>query len=172
MKEEEDIKVNRRSTDKVYFESTFIQSIYDKIDFLREESKEILKEIDSTEVKQQLDKFDLEEFSEDTINNIDDIFDDISRFKDNVIKSDDIPDDIKEQYRNTQAYFNRDGDYLRRAKRKMDRLNAEKLTDAYKTNSRIIELCDKAIAVRYDNFDAYVLKAQALIKLEGFKIRD
>ena len=168
MKEEEDIKVNRRRTDKVYFESTFIQSISDKIDFLREESKEILKELDSTEFKQQLDEFDLEEFSEDTINNIDDIFDDISRFKDDVIKSDDIPDDIKEQYRNTQAYFNRDGDYLRRAKRKMDRLNEEKLTDEYKTNNRIIELCDKAIAVRYDNFDAYVLKAQALINLERY----
>ena len=53
----EEIKVNKRRTDKVYFESAFIQSISDKIDFLREESKEILKELDSTEFKQQLDDF-------------------------------------------------------------------------------------------------------------------
>ena len=39
-KEDEDIKVNRRKTDKVYFESTFIQQISDGIDFLRDESKE------------------------------------------------------------------------------------------------------------------------------------
>ena len=170
MKEDEweDIDVNKRSNDKVYFESTLIQSIFDKIDYLREESKEILKELDSTELKQQLDELDLEEFSEDTINNIDDIFDDISRFKDEVINTEDFPDDIKEQYRNTQAYFNRDGDYLRRAKRKMARLEADKLTDEYKTYNRVVELCDKAIAVRYDNFDAYVLKAQALINLERY----
>ena len=165
----EDIKVNKRHTDKVYFESTFIQSVYDKIDFLRDESKEILREIDSTQFKQKVDEFDLEEFSEDAINQIDDLFDDISRFKDGVINSEDIPDDIKEQYKNTQAYFNRDDDYLRRAKRKMARFNAEKLTDAYKTNCRIVELCDKVIAVRCDNFDAYVLKAQALVNLEKYE---
>ena len=44
MKDDEDIKVNKRSGDKVYFESPLVQSIYDKIDFLREESKVILEE--------------------------------------------------------------------------------------------------------------------------------
>ena len=69
----EDIKVNKRSTDKVYFESTFIQSIYDKIDFLRDESKEILKEIDSTEFKQQLDEFEKKYqgiLTEDNVNDV------------------------------------------------------------------------------------------------------
>ena len=132
MKDEEDIKVNKRRTDKVYFESVFIQSISDKIDFLKDESKEILKELDSTEFKQQLDEVDLEKFSEDAINQIDDLFDDISKFKDGLVSSEDIPDDIKEQYRNTQAYFNRDQDYLRRAKRKMARLEENKFADEYK----------------------------------------
>ena len=164
----DDIDVNKRSTDKIYFESNLIQSVSDKIDFLRSESKELLKELDSTEFKQQLDEFALEEFSEETIYQIDDILDDISQFKDSMIDPEDFPDDIKEQYRNTQAYFNRDGDYLRRAKRKMARLNAGKLTDPYKVNKRIVELCDKSIAVRADNFDAYELKAQALVNLEKY----
>ncbi len=165
----DDIDVNERSTDKVYFESNFIQSVYDKIDFLREESQEILKELDSTEFKQQLDEFDLEEFSEDAINQIDDLLDEFSSFKDSMINPEDLPDDIREQYRNTQAYFNRDGDYLRRAKRKMARLNAEKLTDGYKVNRRVVELCDKSIAVRPGNSDAYELKAQALVNLEEYE---
>lgn len=166
---EDDIKVNKRSADKVVFESKLIQSIYDQIDFLRDESKEILEEIDSSEFKQYLNVFDLEEFSEDTISQIDDILDDISKFKDSIIDVDDFPDDIREQYRNTQAYFNRDGDYLRRAKRKIARLDAEKLTDPYNTYHRVIELCDKAIAVRPDNFDAYFLKGQALANLERYE---
>ena len=62
MKEDEYIEVKKRSTNKVYFESPLVQSIYDKIDFLREESKAILEEIDSSEFKQQLDNIDLEEF--------------------------------------------------------------------------------------------------------------
>lgn len=166
--DEEEIKVNRRRTDKVYFESAFIQSISDKIDFLREESKEILKEIDSTELKQQLDDFDLEEFSEDTINQIDDIFDDISRFKDDMIDAQDIPEDVKKHYRNTQMYLDRDDDYVRRAKRKLARLESNKLTDSYETYFRVVELCDKAIEIRDYNFDAHFIKAQTLVKLEKY----
>ena len=48
----DDIKVNRRSADKIRFESPLIQSISDGVDFLRDESREILKELDSTEIKQ------------------------------------------------------------------------------------------------------------------------
>ena len=166
--DDEEIKVNKRRTDKVYFESAFIQSISDKIDFLREESKEILKELDSTEFKQQLDDFDLEEFGEDTINQIDDILDDISRFKDDVIDTTDIPEDVKKHYRTTQMYLDRDDDYVRRAKRKLERLEANKLSDSYETRFRAIELCDKAIQVNEDNFDAHFLKAQTLVDLEMY----
>lgn len=164
----DDINVNRRRTDKVYFESSFLQSISDKIDFLRDESKEILKEIDSTEFKQQLDEFDLEEFSEDTINQIDDIFDDISKFKDSMFDSEDFPEDVRQHYRNTQLYLNRDEDYVRRAKRKLARLKSDESVNVYRTNFRIIELCDNAIKINKDNFDAYVTKAQALINIEKY----
>ena len=62
--EGEDIKVNRRSSDKIYFESPLIQSISDGIDFLRDETKESLEELDSTEFKQKIDELNLEEFGE------------------------------------------------------------------------------------------------------------
>lgn len=167
MKEDEDIKVNRRRADKVFFESPFVQSIADKIDFLKSESKVILEEIDSSEFKQQLDDFDLEEFSENTINQIDDLYDDISRFKDDVISEHDIPEDVKRHYRITQMYLDRDGDYVRRAQRKLERLDSNK-ADFYETNFRVIELCDKAINIRNDNFDAHFLKAQTLVNLEKY----
>ena len=168
MKDDEDIKVNRRRTDKVYFESPLIQSIYDKIDYLRDETKFILEEIDSTEFKQKLDEFDLEEFSEDTINQIDDVFDDISRFKDEKISTQDIPEDIKKHYRITQMYLDRDGDYVRRAQRKLDRLESNNVSDSYETYVRVIELCDKAIKIYYYNFDAHFLKGQTLVRMEEY----
>lgn len=166
--DEEEIKVNRRRTDRVYFESTFIQSISDKIDFLRKESKVILEELDSTELKQHLDDFDLEEFSEDTINHIDNIVDDISKFKDGVIDAQDIPDGVKEQYRITRMYLDRDDDYVARAKRKLERLDSNKSTDPYGTYLRVIELCDKAIYVNKYNFDAHVVKAQTLVRMRKY----
>lgn len=55
----DDIKVNRRRTDRVLFESTLIQQVSDGIDFLRNQSKEILSEIDKTGIND----IDLEEFS-------------------------------------------------------------------------------------------------------------
>ena len=165
---EDEIKVNKRSADKVYFESNLIQSVYDKIDLLREESKSILQEIDSTEFKQQLDAFDLEEFSVDTINQIDDVFDDMSRFKDDVINTEDIPDSVKEQYRLTQMFLDRDDDYVYRAQRKLERLESNKSVDEYGTYIRAIELCDKAIYIWEDNFDAHFLKAQVLVNMERY----
>lgn len=168
MKEDVYIKVNKRSADKVYFESPLVQSIYDKIDSLREESKLILEEIDSSEFKQQLDEIDLEEFSEDTIDQIDDLFDEISRFKDDIIDTQEIPEDVKKHYRMTQMYFDRDGDYVRRAERKLKRVDSNKLTDAYGIYIRVIELCDKAIKVNDYNFDAYVLKAKTMVKMRRY----
>ena len=162
----DDIEVNERRDDKVLFESNILQQIYDGIDFLRDESAEVLRELD---LESKIDDLELEEFGENTLYQIDDILDDISKFKDKVIDAEDLPDDIKYRYRSTQEYFNRDADYIRRAKRKMARLNEEKLTDEYDTNNRIIELCDKAIAIRPKNFDAYVLKAQALVNLKRYE---
>ena len=40
----EDIGVNERSTDKVFFESSLLQNISDSIDFLKDETNEIFKE--------------------------------------------------------------------------------------------------------------------------------
>lgn len=161
----DDIEVNERRKDKVLFESNIIQQIYDGIDFLRDESAEALRELD---LEGKIDDLELEEFGENTINQIDDLLDDISKFKDSVVDAQDIPDDVKKHYRNTQEYFNRDADYVRRAKRKMARLNSEKIADEYSANMRIVELCDKAINIRQDNFDAHLLKAQALVNLRMY----
>ena len=70
----EDIKVNRRKGDKVYFESTLLQQISDGIDFIRSESREILSELDI----QGIDDKVLEEFGEDALDQISDISDGLS----------------------------------------------------------------------------------------------
>ncbi len=163
-KDWDDIKVNRRSTDKVYFESNLIQQISEGIDFLRDESKEILKELDFN----RIDDFDLEEFSKDKMDQIEDMVDDMSKFKSEIINSDDFPEEFKRQYRNTQMFLNRDEDYVRRAQRKFNKLETGEKIDFYKTNIRVIELCDKAIEVNNSNFDAYYLKGSALINLEEY----
>ena len=110
----------------------------------------------------------LEEFSKDTIDQIDDIVDDMSKFKSEIINSEDFPSEIKKQYRNAQMFLNRDEDYIRRAKRKLDKLESEDKIDFYKTNVRVIELCDKASKVNKSNFDAYYLKGVALVNLEEY----
>lgn len=164
----DDIKVNRRSTDKVYFESPVIQSISDSIDFLRDETKEILKELDSTEFKQQIDEFDLEDFGEEAIDQISEIKDEISQFRAEIIDSDDVPEFIKESSLDAKRALNRDADYVRRAKRKLYMLDDGRLTDELRTNVRVIELCDKAIEVNFNNWQAYHVKAQALMNLEKY----
>lgn len=164
----DDIKVNRRSTDKIYFESPVIQSISDSIDFLRDETKEILKELDSTEFKQQIDEFDLDEFGEDAVNQISEIKDELSQFRSEIIDSDDIPEFIKESSLDAKRALNRDADYVRRAKRKLYMLDSGRLTDELRTNVRVIELCDKAIEVNFNNWQAYYVKAQALMNLEKY----
>lgn len=164
-KDGEDIKVNRRSNDKIHFESTLIQQIADGIDFLRDESREILKELDINGI----DELDLEEFGKDTMDQIDDIVDDISKFKSEVINSDDFPEFIKDYSKDAKKALNRDEDYVRRAKRKLNRMEFDDdFVDVYKTNIRVVELCDKAIDINYTNWEAYYLKALGLINLEKY----
>jgi tetratricopeptide (TPR) repeat protein len=164
----DDIKVNRRKGNKVKFESTLLQQISDGIDFLRDESKEILKGMDSTEFKQNLDEFDLEEFGESTLNQISDIADDLSQFKSEVFNSSDVPDFVKESSINAKRALNRDVDYVKRARRRLDRVESDELVDAYKTNLRAITLCDKAIEVNPSNNEAYYLKGLALVNMQEY----
>ncbi|MBQ7928047.1 MAG: tetratricopeptide repeat protein [Methanobrevibacter sp.] len=158
----EDIDVNQRKTDRVYFESSLLQNISDSIDFLKDEATQILEELDSTEFKQRIDEMDLQEFSEDAISQIDDVVDEISQFKDQVINKDDLPDDVKEFSKNTKAYLNRDEVYIRKARRKLEK------GDSYRSNARVIELCDKATDIDKSNVEAYYLKGCALVNLKSY----
>ena len=167
-KDWEDIKVNRRSDDKVVFESPLVQSIYDGIGFLKEETTEILKEIDTTEFKQNLDEFDVEKFGQTAINHFNDFADDLSRFKDEVISSEDVPDFIRDSSRDVKVALNRDEDYVRRAEFKLEKLDSDEMVDVYKTNIRVIELCDKSIDINNKNHKAYYLKGLALSNLEKY----
>lgn len=164
----DDIKVNRRKGNKVRFESNLLQQISDGIDFLRDESKDILKGLDSTEFKQNIDSFDIEEFGENTLNQISDIADDLSQFKSEVFNSDDVPDFVKESSLNAKRALNKDVDYVRRAKRRLDKVESDELVDVYKTNLRAIELCDKAIEVNPSNNEAYYLKGLAFVNIEEY----
>ena len=157
----DDINVNRRRTDKVFFESTLIQQVSDGIDFLRNQSKEILSEIDRTGISD----IDLEEFSKSTLNQIDDIVDDMAEFKSEVV-DDEVPDFVKDASVNAKVVLNRDHDYIRRAKRRLARIENGDVDDSDKVNLRVISLCDKAIEVNAKNTEAYNLKAQALINVK------
>jgi tetratricopeptide (TPR) repeat protein len=160
----EDIKVNRKKGDKVHFESTLLQQISDGIDFIRDESKEILAELDI----KGLDEFDIEEFGENTLNQISDIADDLSQFKSEIFDSDDVPDFVKESSINAKKALNRDVEYVKRAKRRLAKAESDELVDFYKTNLRAIVLCDKAIEVNNSNHEAYYLKGCALVNLEKY----
>ncbi|MEE1129134.1 MAG: tetratricopeptide repeat protein [Methanobrevibacter sp.] len=164
----EDIEVNERSTDKVHFESPLIQSISDRIDFLRDEAKEILEDLDTEQVRQQIDEIDLDELGEDARGQISDIVDDFSQYKSKIINSDDLPEFVRDYSIDAKRALNRDADYVRRAQRKLDRLDSDELVDVYKTNIRVIELCDKAIKVNKSNADAYYIKGLALINLDKY----
>lgn len=165
----EDIKVNRRKDDKIRFESPFIQSISDGIDYLRGEAKDILSELDSSEFKQNIDEFDIEEFGENTIDQFSDVVDELSRVKSKIIDSEDVPDFVKDSSINAKKALNTDQDYVRRAERRLNRVNKdEKLVDQYKYNIRAIELCDKAVEVNKLNYKAYYIKGLAFINLEKY----
>ncbi len=168
-KDWEDIKVSRRTGDKVHFESTFLQNISDSIDYLKQEADIILQDLDSSELKQQFDDIDLEEFSEDAVNQIDDVVCDLSEFKDEVVNSREDLEFLKDSSRNAKVALNRDADYVRRARRKFKRLDSIDNPDyAEKTNLRIIGLCNKAIEVNDLNPEAYLIKGKALINIEKY----
>ncbi|MBE6508728.1 MAG: tetratricopeptide repeat protein [Methanobrevibacter sp.] len=157
----EEIKVNKRSTDRLYFETPIIQSIYNRIEFLKKEQESLLEELDSTELKQKMDSFDIERLGEESINRVYDAVDDASKIKDNIIDSLELPDFVKDYSNNMKFALNRDQDYVRKAKRKLK-------ADDYLSNVRIVELCDKAIEVNYRNWEAYYIKGIALINLDKY----
>lgn len=159
MKDDEDIKVNRKSGEKVYFESPIIQSIYDTIDYLRDETTDILNDLDAN-----VDDLHLEELGETAVDHLSDFIDDLSQFKDEVLCTDDI-----EAVKEMKVALRRDADYVRRAKRKMDKLeDDDELVDSYKVNIRVIELCNKAIDVNPKNYEAYRLKGMALVNFNQY----
>ena len=160
----EDIKVNKRSSDKVYFESILLQRISDRIDFLRDESKEILQDLDLN----RFEDVDVSELSENTLDQISNIADDASQFRSEILNSEDFPKIIKEYSIDAKKALNRDADYVRRAQRKLNNQDSGELVEFYKTNLRIIELCDKAIEVNSSNAEAYYLKGRALVNLDKY----
>lgn len=163
--DEDEIKVNKRSTDRVFFESTFLQRVSDSMDFIKAETHEFLDEFEP----EGFEDFDIEEFSEYAFNQVDDLFDDILKVKSKIVNPDDLPEVIRESSKNAKIALNRDSDYVRRAKRKLNRLNSDDgLVDSYKSNIRIIELCDKAIDLNKNNWEAYHVKGLALVNLEKY----
>nr|WP_295000600.1 tetratricopeptide repeat protein [uncultured Methanobrevibacter sp.] len=160
----DDIGVNRRKGDRAIFESRLIQKISDRIDYVRDESKEFLSDLDV----RGIDNLEIDELGEKARNHISDIADDFSRIKSEVVDSDDIPGFIKGYSHDAKRALNRDEDYVRRAQRRLDKLDSDELVDVYKANIRVIELCDKAIRVNNSNADAYYLKGLALANLEKF----
>lgn len=160
-KSDDDIKINKRSTDKVYFESTLVQNISDTLDFIKGEGKELIG---------QLDLEEFENIAVDIPGQISDVVDELSQVKSEIIKSDDLPENIQESSRNIKAALNRDEDYIRRAKRKMDKLDSDEFVNVHRANLRVVELCDKAIDVNDSNYNAYYLKGLALINLERYAL--
>ena len=61
-----------------------------------------------------------------------------------------------------------DVDYVRRAKRRLNRIDSDDFIDVQKTNIRVVELCDKAIYVNESNYEAFYIKGQALTNLEKY----
>lgn len=160
-KSDDDIKINKRSTDKVYFESTLVQNISDTLDFIKGEGKELIG---------QLDLEEFENIAVDIPGQISDVVDELSQVKSEIIKSDDLPENIQESSRNIKAALNRDEDYVRRAKRKIDKLDSDEFVNVHRVNLRVVELCDKAIDVNDSNYNAYYLKGLALINLERYAL--
>ena len=163
---DDDIKINVKKGDKVYFESTILQQVSDTIDYLKDESKDILKDLDENS---SLNDMDLEEFGEVTVDHISDVLDEMSQLKSEIIKEEYIPEPILETTRNIKSALNRDNDYVTRAKRRLER--AEKIdgfVDTYKVNLRAIELCDKAIDVDKSNSEAYYVKGLAFMNIEMY----
>lgn len=163
--DQDTINVNKRNTDRVVFESTFVQRISDSVDFLKNETKEFLEEFGP----EDFDEFDFDEFGDMAFNQVDDFFDDLSKIKTKIVNSEGFPKFIRYSSNNAKAALNRDADYVRRAKRKYNRLNSnDEVLDSYKTNIRIIELCNKALNLNKRNWEAYYMKGLAYVNLEKY----
>ena len=163
--DEDEIGVNKRSTDRLFFESIFLQRISDHMDFLRGETRDFLDEFEP----EGFEDFDFDEVTEYAFNQADDLFDDLSKVKSKIVNSDEFPKVIRDTSNNAKIALNRDSDYVRRAKRKLNRLGPDDdLIDSYKANIRVIELCDKATDVNESNWEAYYIKGLALVNMENY----
>ena len=152
--DDDEIKVKRRTTDRLYFESPFIQSISDGIDSLKTESREFLRDIDATDIKQEIEDFDLDEYGVQAFNRVTGVVDNVAEFRDQII-DDDIPHVIRKSSNDFKLALNRDADYIKKVKRRL-------MNEDYDNYERIIKLCDKAIAVNKRNWEAYYYKGIAL----------
>ena len=169
IKQEEDIDVNRRDSQEILFESEKIQTLYNQIDFFRNESGKLIDKFESSDLKKDIDELDVDEYGQRAFDYVCDVIDDVSKKAEENISFEDIPDFVEDYALNTKRALNRDSDYIRKAKRKLAMLNSDKKSvDEIKINLRVVELCDKAIEVNKLNSDAYYLKGLALINLEKY----
>ena len=160
----EEIKVKRRSGDKPVFESLLLQQISDGIDYLRDESRDILSGIDLKGVND----LDFEDLGHNTLNHIEDIAFDLSEFKSEVLNEDTLPPFIVQSSANAKKALNRDSDYIRYAQKRLNELDLES-DDYSETNRKIIVLCDKAIRIDNTNPDSHYIKGLALVNLEEYE---
>lgn len=160
----EDIEINKRRTDKVFFESSFIQSLSNQLDIFIEDANEILNDFDSSDFKKQFDDINLTELGGEALDQFSDLKDETLR----NIDVEDVPDIIVQTSRNAKIALNRDVDYVNHAKRKLDKLGKIDNIDYKKTNFRIIELCNKAIDINKSNAEAYYVKGLALVNLKEY----
>ena len=103
---------------------------------------------------------------DDTEDLIDSIFsqvcEDMGELKEETMKfieDFDIEDTIDDFSRNSKRALNRDYDYIRRARKKIEQPGE---------NRRVIELCNKAIAINELNWEAYFLKGMALFNIRRY----
>ena len=168
-KDGEDIKVNRRDSEEILFESELVQNAYNQLKFFKGETSKLLKKLDSKDFKKQIDDFDVEKFSEDMVEQVFIFIDDMYDLAEEVIPFDEFPEFVDESTLNAKRALNRDEDYIRKAKRKLKLLNSDNgIVNEGKINLRVIELCDKAIEVNKNNYDAYYLKGIALINIRKY----
>lgn len=157
---DDEIKVKARKDDnKVYFESSFIQSISNHIDMLVNDINNLIKQNEP-----EFKEIDIIE----SIDHISDLKDDITDILLEFVKSEELINFLEESSREIKIGLNRDADYINRSKRKLDKLDNDEYIDYKKTNLKIIELCDKAIRLNDLNPEPYYLKGLALINLKEY----
>ena len=167
--DDEDIDVNRRDSQEILFESEIVQTLYNQINFFKDESNKLIEKFDSSDFKKGIDDFDVDEFGQKAFNHVSDVIDDVSKLAEETIPFDDLPDFVEDSALNAKKALNRDSDYIRKAKRKLNMLNSDdELINEGEINKRVVALCDKAIEVNILNSEAYYLKGLALINLEKY----